>query len=87
MRLSILTLGLVAVGLSTQASAQSGQMTDPNTTCADYLKIEAQAGPTPKTGDAATDKMAAELDKKMSDYCKANPTAKASDAMMKVMGD
>jgi hypothetical protein len=54
-------------------------------TCADYLKMVVQMGPTPKSGDAAADKMAADMDKKMADYCKANPTAKMSDAMEKAM--
>ena len=66
---------------ATPALAQS----DPNMTCADYLKLAAKTGPTPKTGDADADKMAADMDKKMADYCKANPTVKASDAMEKVM--
>jgi len=67
------------------AFAQSTPGADPNMSCADYLKAEAAAGPTPKTGDAASDKMAADIDKKMSDYCTKNPTAKAADAMQMVM--
>jgi hypothetical protein len=80
MRKFVLAALLVTLG-ATSATAQS----DPNSTCADYLKLVAQMGATPKSGDAAADKMAADIDKKMSDYCKANPTAKVSDAMEKAM--
>lgn len=73
--LAALVLGL---GLST-ASAQSAM--DPNMTCADYLKALAQMGNVPKSGDAAVDAM----DKKINDYCKANPAAKLSVAMEKAM--
>lgn len=62
------------------------QVTDPEATCADYLKSIAATGGTPKTGDAAMDKMAAEVDGKMKVYCTANPKVKAMDAAMKVMG-
>eukprot|EP01037_Dinobryon_pediforme_P011915 gene11915-12007_t len=67
---------------SNKASAQS---MDANMTCADYLKLDAQMGATPKTGDAAADAMAADLDSKMKAYCKANPTAKATEAAEKAM--
>ncbi len=73
----------VLVGLSLSASAQ---ITDPEMTCAGYLKQVAATGPTPKTGDAGMDKMAADLDKKMADYCTAHPTEKAMDAAMKALG-
>ena len=74
---------LLLAGFAITASAQ---VTDPEMTCATYLKQEAAAGPTPKTGDAAMDKMAADLDKKVHDYCVAHPDAKAMDAAMKAMG-
>ena len=45
-----------------------------------------KSSPTPKTGDDATDKMAADLDKKINDACKASPKEKASDVMQKAMG-
>ena len=67
----------------TPALAQVG---DPSMSCADYLKLAASAGPTPKTGDAATDKMAADMDAKMKAYCVANPKAKAMEAAEKAMG-
>ena len=71
------------VGLSLSANAQ---ITDPEMTCAGYLKQVATTGPTPKSGDATMDKMAADMDKKMADYCKAHPTEKAMDAAMKALG-
>jgi hypothetical protein len=77
---------LVATLICMSASAAMSQVTDPDMNCADYLKLAASAGPTPKTGDAATDKMAAEIDTKMKSYCTANPKAKAMDAAAKAMG-
>lgn len=62
------------------------QVSDPAMSCADYLKLAASAGPAPKTGDAATDKMAADMDAKMKAYCVANPKAKAMEAAEKAMG-
>jgi len=70
-------------GLSMSAQAQ---VTDPEMTCAGYLKQVATTGGTPKSGDASADKMAADIDKKMADYCKAHPTEKAMDAAMKALG-
>ncbi|WP_147283793.1 hypothetical protein [Bosea caraganae] len=68
------------------ASSASAQVTDPEMSCADYLKTAASTGGTPKTGDAAMDKMAADVDAKMKTFCTANPKVKAMDAAMKVMG-
>jgi hypothetical protein len=80
-RTIVATLALTALSFSASA-----QMADPEQTCADYLKAVATSGGTPKTGDVAMDKMAAEIDGKMKVYCTANPKAKAMDAAMKVMG-
>ena len=80
--IGLLTGALVA-GLSFSVIAQ---ITDPAMTCAAYLTQVAASGGTPKSGDAATDKMAADIDKKMADYCKAHPTEKAMDAAMKALG-
>ena len=78
---------LLALILATSfAAPASAQITDPDMTCAGYLKQVAATGPTPKTGDASMDKMAADLDKKVADYCKAHPTEKAMDAAMKALG-
>lgn len=65
------------------SQAASAQTQDPDMSCADYLKV---AVPTPTTGDAAMDKMAADIDGKVNAYCKANPKAKAMEAAMKAMG-
>jgi len=81
-KISLLAATLLA-GLSLSATAQ---ITAPEMTCAGYLKQVAETGPTPKTGDPSMDKMAADLDKKMADYCKAHPTEKAMDAAMKALG-
>lgn len=75
---SIMIVSLLATG-----SAQA-QLSDPSLTCENYLKMAASMA-TPKTGDAAIDKMAAEVDGKMAAYCKANPKAKAMEAAEKVM--
>ncbi len=71
---------IVALFASLGASSAFAQ-SDPSMTCADYTKSMASMGGTPKTGDAAMDAM----NKKMDDYCKANPAAKVSDAMEKAM--
>ncbi|WP_029002447.1 hypothetical protein [Azorhizobium doebereinerae] len=82
MRISSILLLAAALG----ATPSLAQVSDPNMSCADYLKLAAAAGPTPKTGDAATDKMAADMDTKMKAYCTANPKAKAMEAAEKAMG-
>jgi hypothetical protein len=76
-------LALLAVLFAGTASAE---VTDPSMSCADYLTATASAGPTPKSGDAAADKMMAEMDAKLNAYCKANPKANAGEAAMKMMG-
>ena len=68
------------------AGAAHAQVTDPNMDCEAYLKFAAAAGPTPKTGDATMDKMAADIDAKMNAYCKANPKANAMEAAAKALG-
>jgi len=86
MRIAYFVAVTLIFGLAAKpALSQNAQ--DPNMSCADYLKLEASMGPTPSTGDAATDKMAADLDAKMKAYCTANPKATVADATMKVMGN
>ena len=68
------------------AGSAHAQVTDPNMDCEAYLKLAASVGPTPKSGDAAMDKMAADVDAKMNAYCKANPKAKAMEAAAKALG-
>ncbi len=65
--------------------AAQAQVSDPMMTCEQYLELSAKAGPTPKTGDATMDKMAADIEAKMAAYCKANPKAKAIEAAEKAM--
>ena len=72
---------LIAALFATLGASSALAQSDPSMTCADYTKAMAQTGGTPKTGDATADAM----NKKMDDYCKANPTAKVSDAMEKAM--
>lgn len=55
---------------------------DANTTCEEYLKMNV---PQVKTGDAALDKMTAEIDGKINAYCKANPKAKLMEAAEKAI--
>ncbi|GGF59449.1 hypothetical protein GCM10007301_19010 [Azorhizobium oxalatiphilum] len=76
---------LILVVAALAATPSLAQVSNPDMSCADYLKLAAQAGPTPKTGDAATDKMAADMDTKMKAYCTANPKAKAMEAAEKAM--
>lgn len=72
--------------LTLLATPAVAQVADPNMSCADWLKLVAQAGPAPSTGNPAADKMAADMTAKMKAYCTANPTAKATDAAMKAAG-
>jgi hypothetical protein len=81
MRTPVLFAALTLFGLC----GASAQITDPDMTCAAYLDLVAKMGPTPKTGDAATDKMAADLDAKIKTYCTANPKAKVTEAAEKAM--
>ena len=81
---AFLFAGLAALSFSTLATAQG--VTDPNMDCATYLELARSVGPTPKTGDAAFDKIAADMEAKMKAYCTANPKAKAMEAAEKAMG-
>ena len=63
----------------------NAQLSDPNMNCEGYLKLVASMGPTPKTGDAAMDKMAADADAKLNAFCKANPKANAMEAAQKIL--
>ena len=74
---------IAAVLFASLAVPAFAEITDPDMTCASYLKAET---PTPKSGDAAMDKMAADMDKKVHEYCVAHPDVKAMDAAMKAMG-
>jgi hypothetical protein len=76
-------LATVACLCATPVLAQvPGAMTDANMTCEQYLAANI---PDVKTGDAALDKMSAELDGKIKTWCKANPKAKLMEAAEKAL--
>jgi hypothetical protein len=59
-------------------------------TCADYLKADQQmkaqmGGGSTSTGNAQMDAQAAEMDKKINDYCAKNPTASLEKAMTEAL--
>ncbi|GEP11197.1 hypothetical protein [Methylobacterium gnaphalii] len=65
------------------AAAQTGDMS-----CADYLKVEAQAQASLSAQDKAmlqADPQAAAIDAKVKAYCRANPKVLSSEAVMKAM--
>jgi hypothetical protein len=78
-------LFIIALATFVFAGAAQAQLSDPNMNCEGYLKLVASIGPTPKTGDAAIDKMAADADAKLNAYCKANPKANAMEAAQKIL--
>jgi hypothetical protein len=55
---------------------------DPNMTCSDFIAAEKQAG---TYGVSSGDKDADAMDKKITDYCLANPKVPAMEAVQKVM--
>ncbi|MDB5643044.1 MAG: hypothetical protein JWN07_2361 [Hyphomicrobiales bacterium] len=75
----------IAFAAAMIAGAAQAQLTDTNMTCAQYLEFVAKMGATPKTGDAAMDKMAADIDAKVATACKASPKAKAMEVIEKTM--
>ncbi|MGO4868993.1 MAG: hypothetical protein ACLPGW_00015 [Roseiarcus sp.] len=79
MKTTIAAIAILLGGLSV-AEAQSDM------SCADLLKTNAQIDDATKA-EVAKDPAAAAMDKKISDYCAKNPTAKASEAMEKAMAD
>lgn len=77
---------LAAAALAALATPALAQVTDPEMSCATYIK-QLDATPTAKTGDAEMDKMAAALEKKVRASCAADPKMKAMQAVMKAMAD
>ena len=75
-----------AAALLALASPSLAQVTDPEMSCATYIK-QLDTTPTVKTGDAAMDKMAETLEKKVRANCAADPKMKAMQAVMKAMAD
>ncbi len=59
-------------------------ITDPELSCADYLK---RSGHKPKAQHAATNREAAAVEARIRAFCAANPKMKAMDAEMTVTGD
>lgn len=76
----ILGVAFLASGV---AQAADPVVPDANMTCADYIKAEKAAG---TWGVSTGDKEADTLDKKVADYCTANPKAPAMEAIQKAMG-
>jgi hypothetical protein len=79
------TLFSVAFASILLSGVANAQLSDPNLNCEQYMKMAAEMGPTPKTGDATMDKMAADIDTKMAAFCKGNPKANAAEALAKIM--
>ena len=82
----MMKLALAAAFAVALASPAFAQVTDPDMTCATYLKA-LDSTPTPKTGDADMDKQVAALEKKVRATCTADPKMKAMHAVMKAMAD
>jgi hypothetical protein len=68
-------------------SSASAEVTDPEMTCAEYLKTVATNARTHKAGHATTGKTAADVEARIKAFCAANPKMKAMDAEMTVTGD
>ncbi|MDB5544630.1 MAG: hypothetical protein JWO64_1779 [Hyphomicrobiales bacterium] len=79
------TLFSVAFASILLSGVANAQLSDPNLNCEQYMKMAAEMGPTPKTGDATMDKMTADIDTKMAAFCKGNPKANAAEALAKIM--
>jgi hypothetical protein len=75
---TICTALLITLGGLSMAHAQTDM------SCADLLKANAQIDAATKA-EMAKDPTAAEMDKKINDYCAKNPKAKASEAMEKAL--
>ncbi len=66
-----------------QAADAPAPAPDPNMTCSDFIAAEKQAG---TYGVSSGDKDADAMDKKITEYCLANPKAPAMAAVQKIMG-
>lgn len=81
-------LGLALCGLVAAASVPAAQAQTGDMSCAEYLKVDAQAQASLSAADKAmlkADPQAAAIDAKMRAYCTANPKASSSEAAMKAM--
>jgi len=72
-----------ALLLTGTARAADAPPMDPNMKCSDYIALEKQAG---TYGVSSGDKEADAMEKKIMDYCVANPKAPAMEAVQKAMG-
>jgi hypothetical protein len=79
MKKSALALALTFGVLGTAAQAQTDM------SCADYLKADKQMAAQMGGSTASSDPTAAAMDKKVKDYCTANPKTKLSEAMEKAL--
>ena len=77
-----MTLSAVLL-LSGAAQAAEAPAPDVNMKCVDFIAAEKQAG---TYGVSSGDKDADALDKKITDYCQANPNVPALEAVQKAMG-
>jgi hypothetical protein len=68
---------------SAQAADAPAATPDPNMKCSDFIAAEKQAG---TYGVSSGDKDADAMDKKITDYCLANPKVPALEAIQKAMG-
>jgi hypothetical protein len=74
----------IIAGIALAVLGMSAAQAQTDMSCADLLKANAQLDEKTKA-IAASDPTAAEMDRKINDYCTKNPTAKASEAMEKAM--
>jgi hypothetical protein len=86
-----ISTSIAAVAVTLWAACAQAQTFDPSMSCTDYLKLDKamadqMAGMSVSTGDAAADKEAADMDKKIRDYCGKNPRESAMTAIQKAMG-
>ncbi|HEY1943704.1 MAG TPA: hypothetical protein VGH40_16455 [Roseiarcus sp.] len=79
MKVTFAAIAILLGGLGA-ASAQTDM------SCAELLKTNEQLDAAAKA-EMAKDPTAAEMDKKVNDYCTKNPTAKASEAMEKALSE
>jgi hypothetical protein len=77
----VLGTALLLAGTA-QAADAPAPTPDPNMTCSEFIAAEKQAG---TYGVSSGDKDADAMDKKITDYCLANPKVPAMEAVQKVM--
>jgi hypothetical protein len=83
MKIQIVLSTVLLLAGTAQAATAPAPAIDANMKCSDYIALEKQAG---TWGVSSGDKDADAMEKKIDDYCVANPTAPAMEAMQKAMG-